>query len=106
MPDYLTPEYVARVHAFMVSNRIQFVDDDELAGKYFVYTLPYVDPRSLIFAPSVDVEDVFRDGILLKLAGITSPTVEDLQRVHEAYVRAKLSVAEDFVLAFLKEVKR
>jgi len=107
MYDYVSEDYLARVRAFLAVNRVQFVDDAVRARRYFVYTLPWVDPRSLIFAPSVDVEDVPRDALLLKLAGYRlNFTVSDLQKVHSAYMDAKLSVSDDFVVKFLREVKK
>jgi len=98
--------YLDRVVAFIKANRIQFVDDDDRASKHYLNTLPWVDPRSLIFAPSVEFEDVARDAILLKLAGISEPTEEDLARVQSAFMRAKMRVSREFVVELLKEVRR
>lgn len=99
-------DYLVRVKAFLTANRIQFVSDATLASQHYINTLPFVDPRSLIFAPSIDVEDVARDAILLKLAGILDPSPAEIEQVHNAFMRAKQSLSEDFVKLYMLEVKK
>lgn len=98
--------YFAKVLAFIEANRLQLVDDDKRASLTPFNAVPWVDPRSLIFSPSSDVDDVVRDAILLKLANIKDPTPEDLARLKEIYVRIKLDLAEELVKRLLLEVKR
>lgn len=107
MSNYISDEYICRVNAFLSANRIQFVDDDSRAGRHYLNTLPWVDPRSLVSAPSVDVEDVLRDALLWKLAGKDKEvSKEGLKSIHSAFMRAKFQVSEDFVVRYLKEVKK
>lgn len=105
-PEWLTDGYVDKVRAFLSRNRMVVSLDDSLASRDVAFTLPYVDPRQLLFSPSIYVEDIYRDAVLVKIyeVPVTSLTRSLLYRLLLAYSSAKLSCSDAFIEK-LSEVK-
>ena len=80
----VSDEYLARVDAFRKQNRYYFTELDDWFLYPPCYTLPKVDPRSLINCCPIGIDCPVRDALLLAFYS-RSTTREDLEFVRSSF---------------------
>ena len=92
----VSDEYLARVSAFRKQNKYYFTALDDWYLYPPCYTLPKVDPRSLINCCPLGVDCPVRDALLL--AFFSRPTTKkDLDFVRERFSRVRENLGGVFI---------